>query len=54
LKGYGFYWDQRFKKQKDLGVIHKNAELSLPDYKSWRKVENKQEEDLNLAVILPR
>jgi arylsulfatase A-like enzyme len=49
-EGYGFYRDQRFQKQKELGVIHKSSKLSPPDFKSWEDVENKEEEDLKMAV----
>lgn len=50
VKGYEFYRGQRFKKQKELGVIAPNAKLSPADYKNWESVENKEEEELKMAV----
>lgn len=49
-KGYEFYRNQRFEKQKALGVIAPDTKLSPADYNDWEMVENKEEEDLKMAV----
>ena len=49
-KGYAFYRNQRFEKQRELGVIASNTKLSPADYKDWDAVKNKKEEDLKMAV----
>ena len=49
-KGYEFYRDQRFKKQKELAVIAPNTKLSPADYINWESVENKEDEELKMAV----
>lgn len=49
-KGYEFYRNQRFQKQKSLGIVKEQTQLSPPDYESWDDVQNKEEEDLKMAV----
>ena len=49
-EGYEYYPDERFQKQKELGVVHKNTILFPAEFKTWEKVDNKQEEDLKMAV----
>ena len=49
-KGYAHYRQKRFEKQKRLGVISLNTELSPPDHENWDAVRNKDAEDLKMAV----
>ncbi len=49
-KGYAHYRNQRFEKQKRLGVISPSTKLSPPEYEDWNQVENQTEEDLKMAV----
>jgi len=48
--GYEFYRNQRFQKQKALGVVNEHTQLSSPDYELWNDVKNKEQEDLKMAV----
>jgi arylsulfatase A-like enzyme len=52
--GYEFYRNQRFQKQKSLGIVMEQTQLSPPDYESWDDVQNKEQEDLKMAVYAAR
>lgn len=49
-RGYEYYRTKRFQKQKDLGIIAKDTKLSPADYTPWKQINNKDEEDLKMAV----
>ena len=49
-KGYEFYRNQRYKKQKRLGILPEDTKLSPPDLDDWKLVEDKEKEDLKMAV----
>ncbi len=49
-KGYAHYRQQRFEKQKELGLISADTKLSPPDHENWDTIKNKEAEDLKMAV----
>lgn len=49
-QGYDYYRKQRFRKQKELGVVASNTALSEADFPDWHTIENPEEEDLKMAV----
>ncbi len=49
-KGYKFYRQQRFAKQKQLGILSPSTVLSPPDYDDWDSREDQETEDLKMAV----
>ncbi|MCG6190491.1 arylsulfatase [Maribellus maritimus] len=49
-KGYEFYRQQRFEKQKKLGITEATTKLSPPDYDEWDSLEDKEKEDLKMAI----
>ena len=49
-KGYAFYRNQRFEKQKELGILSADTVLSPPEYNDWDAIENKDHEDHKMAV----
>lgn len=49
-KGYQYYRNQRFQKQKELGILSPDTILSPPEYSDWEEIEDKDEEDLKMAI----
>lgn len=49
-KGYSYYRNQRFNKQRELGVISPQAQLSAADFPLWDSINNQKEEELKMAV----
>ncbi len=49
-QGYESVRTKRFEKQKKLGILPSDDEISLPDFPSWEEVENKAEEIKKMQV----
>ncbi|WP_154859029.1 arylsulfatase [Cyclobacterium xiamenense] len=49
-QGYEFIRSRRFEKQKKLGIVSDDIEISLPEFPSWETVENKAEETKKMQV----
>ena len=49
-QGYEYYRQQRFEAQKRLGIIPPDTKLPPFDGRSWEDVENKDEQDLKMAI----
>lgn len=48
--GYEAIRSKRFEKQKKLGILPSENEISLPDFPIWDEVENKEEEIKKMQV----
>ncbi|WP_163378619.1 arylsulfatase [Cyclobacterium sp. SYSU L10401] len=49
-QGYEYIRSRRFEKQKKLGIVSDDIEISLPEFPSWETVENKAEEIKKMQV----
>lgn len=49
-QGYEYYRNQRFEKQMQLGILPADTNLSPADLNDWESVEDKEKEDLKMAV----